>query len=199
MVHSQLIPLELEITEKARRLVRTTERDGVGVLRRSPTARISKPLYGLGVVDPAQVQAHASLLRMVSISEAYADVFYELHLSPGSAGATAISTLAIEEHLLQAGRAWHSRDEALKRVLDIRPGPERNALKPYIDIRNAIAHGLGRLTRQQRRSRSISVGIEAVGVVLRGDHVTLTEAALVGCADAVISYVEWLDGVSRIA
>lgn len=67
----------------------------------------------------------------------------------------------------------------------------------YVEVRNAIQHGLGRLTAQQldRREQTLS-RIAASGVDLNGDRVTVTDDDVDRCYRTCRRFVHHADGAA---
>jgi hypothetical protein len=111
------------------------------------------PSTGLGDYSPEQARLQATFLRMMSVLEAYVDLRAEseLHeqLPPNSLTRTAALLLA--DHHLAASTNWRSRHDSFLRYHAVTLGdfPDWNRMDTCISIRNAVAHGLGRLTRRQ--------------------------------------------------
>lgn len=65
----------------------------------------------------------------------------------------------------------------------------------FVEVRNALQHGLGRLTERQllRHRNSVLDGIRKAGVELNGDRVVLTSWDVARCADACIDFILYLD------
>jgi hypothetical protein len=188
---------ELAITEAARRLLRVATQDGIDHLTNVGKRRIITTARTLGVSDLAQIRGHGSYLRMVSIAEAYTDRFYELHVHGHIPRGKAVAERAIEEHLVHASRNWSERDRSLKRVLGISKSGFRTDLEPLISGRNAIAHGLGELTRRQQGNRDLATSLASVDVRIVRHQIVLTAASFRTSRSRIVAYVEWLDGETR--
>lgn len=68
------------------------------------------------------------------------------------------------------------------------------ALLGFVDARNAIAHGLGSLTRKQLQKRSkVSARLAQAGISLARDVLKLQPANVERCATVMKDYVRWLD------
>lgn len=65
----------------------------------------------------------------------------------------------------------------------------------YVEIRNAIQHGLGRLTESQVSARRHDTlrWIRASGVYLDGDQVRLAGSDVAACFATCAAFVIWLD------
>ena len=69
-------------------------------------------------------------------------------------------------------------------------------LQGYIEVRNAIVHGLGTLTRRQLRKKDGQATrdrIKKAGVAVVERRVELSPANIEGCAITSVEFIEWLD------
>jgi hypothetical protein len=95
---------------------------------------------------------------------------------------------------LEAWKKWHG--------VVCTASPHYEALMAFVDARNAIMHGLGRLTRRQLGKDGGKTTINrlaTVGIGVRAGRVVLTHAAVRSCAETCRDYVEWLDESVREA
>ena len=92
----------------------------------------------------------------------------------------------------QRARLWQSHFG-----VDMSAFPQADPLDGFVDARNAIAHGLGTLTRKQLRKRSRHVGhLRHAGITLAGDDLVIDESDPKRCADVVKGFVTWLDAAA---
>lgn len=69
-------------------------------------------------------------------------------------------------------------------------------LMGYVEVRHALLHGLGRLTKSQLekdRRQKIMAWIEKSKIHLNGSNVMLTEKDPIDCADVCAGFVRFLD------
>ena len=97
----------------------------------------------------------------------------------------------------RATRTWDNRIKAWKAVhnIDIRGGfLGYPALMGWVECRNALAHGLGRLTDQQRRRLTeVRKHLDAAGVRIAVDRVLVSPLDIERAALVVRNWIEWLD------
>jgi hypothetical protein len=74
-------------------------------------------------------------------------------------------------------------------------------LMGYVEVRNALQHGLGRLTDLQLRKyqREISAWIKAANVQLNGPNVMLTDEDPIACSGVCADFVHFLDAAAPLA
>lgn len=143
--------------------------------------------------DPEQPYRQLTLLRLVSITEAFcADQLYELgeiHVRPSETPARAsIWDRAADDAL----GSWPKIRASYKAWFSITP--PWGAIEDLIEVRNAIAHGLGHLTRRQRKSeQSTRDKISRAGIRLDGDRVILEEVDLTTAARTCRELIQALD------
>jgi hypothetical protein len=88
----------------------------------------------------------------------------------------------------QAG-AWNTYAQ-----IRIKAHASFKALDPFIEVRNAVMHGLGHLTRrQQRRAQSLVPTLVAAGITVDGTRLTLERVNVVDCREVTVAFIEWLD------
>lgn len=97
--------------------------------------------------------------------------------------------------------SWHKRQIAWEAQfgLVLAAVPDWVALRGFADVRNAIQHGLGRLTNQQldRYRDQILNQIRAASVELNGDRVVLTMQSIEDCYEVCVRIVKRLDLASQ--
>jgi hypothetical protein len=74
------------------------------------------------------------------------------------------------------------------------------SVEGFVEVRNALQHGLGRLTDSQlsaKRRGAVLGAIAAAGVELNGDRVVLTSTDVASCARACRSFILQLDHAAR--
>lgn len=96
-------------------------------------------------------------------------------------------------------RSWIERQKAWKKYTGVRLESYAawNPLLGYVEVRNALQHGLGRLTSQQLNTRRDQIlgQIRAAGVQLNGDRVEVTEVDVDRRAMTCSGFVIFLDSV----
>jgi len=101
-----------------------------------------------------------------------------------------------DAELARSGDAWEKRSELWKQYLavDIGEFPGRDPLRGFIAARNAIAHGLGSLTRKQLQKKQRIVGsLNAAGIEVHGEAIVVNASHVEECARVVKSFIQWLD------
>ena len=100
-----------------------------------------------------------------------------------------------ERAAIGATNSWSDQKSALRDWLGIRLGSsDWKPVEQLVEARNAIAHGLGTLTRRQLRNQeAVRLALADVGIALNPDNeVILTDQALqravVACRDLISTY-----------
>lgn len=100
--------------------------------------------------------------------------------------------------------SWQGREKAWRKHAHLEmsaAGPDWTRLRGYIEIRNAIQHGLGRLTDSQlsgpRRQDTLD-WIRATGAYLDGDQIRLTNRDITACFTTCTAFVTWLDTTAAV-
>jgi phosphoribosylformylglycinamidine (FGAM) synthase-like enzyme len=144
--------------------------------------------------DREQIQAQATLLRVLSITEAFCAQRLLDQVEHSVDPAAAHSTLAglWEAAAVDATRTWSDQQRGYRRWLGVEP--DWKPVERLAEARNAVAHGLGRLTRHQlRRQASVRERLRLAGIPLTGDTLDLTDAVLARAADTCRTFIETID------
>ena len=147
-----------------------------------------------GEFDGEQVERQATLLRLVSIAEAFVTETLRAIAEPWANGNEAQVKAAWTAQLDKELSGWADFPNTYKNRLAVRPGDAEWArMHGYTDARNAIAHGLGKLTPRQRNPGTF-LKLASVGITRTIDnHLELDEQAVVATALACRQFIEHLD------
>jgi hypothetical protein len=148
----------------------------------------------LGAYDFDRVRFESTYLRLISIVEAYVDsMCSDLFRRPQVAQVPMFRAL-IAAAEARASTNWEERKSAFSEYHRVSLGScERwSELDAGIDIRNAIAHGLGTLTKRQRTHKS-RAKMESVGAVIVDDRLMLNDKALARCLLFTTEFVKSVD------
>ncbi|WP_063130228.1 hypothetical protein [Nocardia fusca] len=129
--------------------------------------------------DRVQEQRQATLLRPLSTTEAFAaDLLAREVEQTFESLSSEVLTAAVDDSLISASNTWDSQRQAYKKWLSIiKPAVDWTPIERLADARNAIAHGLGELTRRQKQSgTSIPARLLNAGIVVVDSRVVLTDA-----------------------
>lgn len=104
-------------------------------------------------VNPAQEQAQATLVRMLSITEGFTGDTLLRHAEPlARASPHAVAFAVYDDAAIAAVRDWQAMRSAYRRWLEVKwQDSDYEPVHTLAEARNAIVHGLGTLTRQQTR------------------------------------------------
>lgn len=162
--------------------------------------RIFRSSTALGTYEVGNSRTQAYYFRIVAIVEAYADAALDALFRGVVPASSPTATRLLEEHLLDATQRWESRKESFAAYHGVLFGdahagfPQWSKLNGMIEVRNSIAHGLGGLTRQQRRKaqRTESRCAQA-GVRVEAGEVVVSHANLMAAAQIAENFILWLD------
>lgn len=155
---------------------------------RSRTRRLAPPAE-----DRAQIQCQATLVRLLSITEAFCvdRLLDQVELAvapdrhPSAAGAW-------DDAAIGATRSWNNQKRAYKQWLGV--GPSWTPIEHLAHARNAVAHGLGALTRQQLRDvDSVIAKLKLVGIPVQSERVVLSDSSLATAAMICREFIRELD------
>ena len=146
-------------------------------------------------VDLEQIQRQATLLRLVSITESYCaeQLLSRAELALPSDD-NALYTLIWDAAALDATRTWVALKDAFKRWFGA--NPDWTKLDGLAEARNAIAHGLGSLTRQQQGKRqSTMTKLNRTGILVDNNALILTDGDLTRAAVVCRSVIAEVDAL----
>jgi hypothetical protein len=162
-----------------------------------PLGRIRSTQTTLGSHDSRLATAEGAYLRMISIDEAYCDALsIEVLRGAFPAPDRRLQEL-IAEHELRACSSWRNRADAFATYHGVKLSqfPDWAKLKAGVEIRNAIAHGLGGLTVRQRDEAAKHRRTFAQNqVVLVGFRLEVRPDAVKECLRYSAAFIRWLDG-----
>jgi len=184
-------------TEAGLRLLRATLRNYIWEARLSvlPRGRIQQTF--LGTSDPRDLAVQAGFLRLVSVVEASVDSL-AVELTEGNVPRVdeVLRLLMLEKEIV-ASANWESRRRVFKRHhrVDLRKCPRYSYLEGAIEVRNAIAHRLGRLTTRQAMSVETTHRLRIANVIVVNERVDLTSEHLTECANCSSEFLRSLDAL----
>jgi hypothetical protein len=106
--------------------------------------------------------------------------------------------IAIWERAEEQVEQWHGLNTAWDRwhKINIEREGRYKTLRGVLDARNALVHGLGRLTRKQVRhdgGTAVRARLAGVGITTTGTRLVITEDAVKQCVQAARAFISWLD------
>lgn len=151
------------------------------------------PRLPLARPDHRQVQRQATLVRLVSVTEAFCSARLIEHVEANSSvSSDPISTLIWEKASIDTTSNWSNQRQAYSNWLGVKPAWAR--IEGLIEARNSISHGLGRLTRRQLRNAEATRNkVTSAGLAIKGDAVELTDDALLRAAKICAELVAEID------
>jgi hypothetical protein len=175
----------LAFTLREHRQAMATPRSRVGRIRATH----------LGPMNPDQLRFQASLLRLVSTTEATVDALSsELSHRDVPSLDPVVKRLLLEKEV--SGTAnWGARERMYKRHHGIKLASTVGfkQLMGYVEARNSIAHGLGRLTTRQLDSAETLSRLARVNIKVSQGHVPLASGDVEGCHDICREFLMALD------
>ncbi|PRY68388.1 hypothetical protein B0I08_10490 [Glaciihabitans tibetensis] len=132
---------------------------------------------------------------MISITEAFCvDRLLDLAEVEVSPTGNFIRGLIWDKASSSAVSTWPTIQESYKTWYGIKPN--WTPLNHLIEVRNAIAHGLGQLTRLQRAKRQSTITkIGLANIHLIGDRVVLEDANIQDVKIACVNLITEVDGL----
>jgi hypothetical protein len=157
-----------------------------------PSQKKKRRLPGLED-DREQLQCQATLVRLLSITEAFCAerLLEEVEQIMIPSRHQTVSNLW-DDAAIDATRSWEAQKGAYKQWLGVKH--DWKAVEQLAEARNAVAHGLGSLTRRQRRTeQSVTQKLNAAGIKLEKGRLVLSDAILANAASVCREFVEQID------
>lgn len=149
--------------------------------------------------DQVDIQCQATLVRMIGITEAFCGERLLISIEDEIAPERSVVLSKIwDQAAVRATQTWVAQAEAYRDWADVRPS--WTDVKDLADARNAVAHGLGKLTRRQRSQvEKITAKLSRFDISVRDYRVILTEPALEKVAHACIAHIREVDVALQVA
>jgi hypothetical protein len=143
--------------------------------------------------DPVQDRCQATLVRLLSITEAFASDMLSREVDRAVAGVrSATVTKVADEAVIRGTGSWQDLKKSYKDWLGI--DEDWKAVERLAEARNAVAHGLGKLTRRQLRSeQSVKSKLKVAGIMVEDNRIVLSDDSLAAAASACRDFIERLD------
>jgi len=188
----------MALTEEAQQLLAATYAD---FDRATPARRIGRMVGSgpLGAYDSNRVRCESAYLRLISIVEAYVDsLCSELFRQQTSHQGPMFRALVAAAEA-RASTNWDERKTAFNdyHSVSLSSCSRWSEVDAGIYVRNAIAHGLGSLTRRQR-SQKVRSKIRSVDVAVVDNRLVLTDVALVRCLSFSNDFIRSIDTGVRL-
>jgi hypothetical protein len=141
-----------------------------------------------------------ALIAICATLEAYVDAWVErviVIVTADDAFRSSFANYLIDSHIETASSNWSSRTESIKELTGVvlRSFDRWQIIDGTIQARNAIVHGLGSLTRVQRRKPLATLRrLMAAGFDVDAGVVTHGEDAILRSVNASVAFVRWADG-----
>jgi hypothetical protein len=132
--------------------------------------------------DAEQIQCQSTLVRLLSITESFASQLLLREIDKISARAQSIAIDRIwEDAAIRGTGTWNEQKDSYANWLGVKV--DWKVIDRLAEARNAVAHGLGTLTRRQlRKEASIRSKLREAGIALDGIRIVLSDAALASAA-----------------
>lgn len=149
----------------------------------------------LGSTHPRELLAQSTFLRLVSVAEATVDSLgTELTNQTIAAADRTVRMLALEKELATSS-SWRMRRRSFRRHhgIDLQKCRDYKRLEGAMEVRNAIAHGLGRLTTRQVTSKETLGYLRRIEVDVVNGFVRLQSSHVEACASYCGSFLKAID------
>ncbi|WP_433464060.1 hypothetical protein [Spirillospora sp. CA-128828] len=130
---------------------------------------------------------------MLSITEAFASdlLSREIERAVASAQRAAAAKVA-DDAVIRGTSTWQEQKRSYKEWLGVEE--DWKAVERLAEARNAVAHGLGKLTKRQLRNvQSVKSKLAAAGIAVEGTTIVLSDASLAAATSACRDFIERLD------
>jgi hypothetical protein len=194
-VHPATASPRYALTEAALRLLRHTEIRLAGTSLTNLRRRINASPMGI-TTEPSQWRQESAFFRIVSITESYLDsLSTERFIQNVNVAIEALNRL-VEDVEISSTANWRSRESAFKfhHGLDLSKCSQWKELQASIQVRNCLAHGLGRLTARQRRNSGLAKQVALLHVTIGSGRMYFGPDTLPTTAAACRVFVSDVDG-----
>jgi hypothetical protein len=185
-----------QATEEALSLINRSYADWDRIDDLVPTRpRLGVAALAMVAHDPRAVSIQAVYARLISIAEAYTDIVIEGLFGREFPNPGPVLGKLIEDALDSSSLRWEDRKGALKlHAAPVSDFQQWSQFDAAIDVRNSIMHGLGSLTRRQRKDSKIVRKLGTLGISVQGGRLLVRGAHVSRCRELCVEYVRWLDG-----
>jgi hypothetical protein len=146
--------------------------------------------------------AYNTIIAVVSIVEEFTIATLAARLDNLFDTTTRVMSAAHRAMLRDIEGQWAERTKATRQWFDLAVIVEYDELLAFVEARNSIAHGLGRLTRRQLADdggKAILNKLVKVGVTDAGGTLVIDRAAVERCVTAATKVIAWADKDLRSA
>jgi hypothetical protein len=145
------------------------------------------------VPDEEQIQCQSTLVRLLSITESFASQLLLREIDKAAARAKSLSIDRIlDDAAVKGTSGWSDQQRAYENWLGVKV--DWKVVDRLAEARNAVAHGLGTLTRRQLRNETkVRNKLKQAGITLTGIRIVLSDPALASAATDCRSLVHRLD------
>jgi hypothetical protein len=132
-------------------------------------------------------------VRLLSITETFAAELLSREVERAVASGQSVTALKVADAaVISATSGWQDQQKSYKDWLDVKV--DWKAVDRLAEARNAVAHGLGKLTKRQLRTKqSVKAKLEAAGIRVEDNRIVLSDKSLAAAASACRDFIERLD------
>ena len=150
--------------------------------------------------EDAQERRQATLIRLLSIAEAFAaELLWREVESEVGAIKSSLATKFMIDAIIGGTATWEAQRKAYDQWLAVKP--HWTTINQLAEARNAAAHGLGKLTRRQTRTEreeaSTKGKLDNVNVKVVDRRILLSEQNLTDTLQACCNFIAELDQLVR--
>jgi hypothetical protein len=145
------------------------------------------------IPDTEQIQCQSTLVRLLSITESFASQLLLKEIDRVAARARSVAIDRIWDDAAARGiNTWNEQKESYAKWLGVTV--DWKVVERLAEARNAVAHGLGTLTRRQlRKEASVRNKLREAGIELDGIRIMLSDAAISSAAGDCRDLIHRLD------
>lgn len=142
-----------------------------------------------------QLDEEYAVLRLVSIVEAFLDALSYAIVSKHFAKSLPIPLELLAEWEINSTSSWTKRTEAYKNLhgVSLKNMACHAEVQAAIQVRNCIAHGLGRLTARQRSSSTLARDLATIDVHVGGGRIRISSSTVETLAKVVACFIRDVD------
>jgi hypothetical protein len=146
------------------------------------------------IATTSQIAEQGALLRIVSITEAYLDSL-SLQEVMRTVPPSPMTSKLVETFETSTTTTWRARRQSFKthHGIDLVKCARWNDLDAAIDVRNSIAHALGRVTAFLRRNSQLATKVGRIGVIVANGQMLLSDSTVDKVASVCADFIYDVD------
>jgi hypothetical protein len=160
--------------------------------------RASNRISLIGTSDQPWTPEYRALVAMIAAVEEFLVERLKTIVIGSGSGDDLIVSESLELTVAKVDSSWPARVNAVKRwfSLDLRANPDFESFEKFIQVRNAIVHGNGSLTRRQLGKdggAGLKGRLTTIGLSHDGNRLNVTDQVIDRCVTTCVNVLHLVD------